>query len=183
VLTKQPRSASDKLIVQCYRALSDFDNMSYATAHSAIVETSPPGPALCGLEYRCSEADFDPVESQAQGLIQVDPDEFTFEFAYDTDGDESPQSSVYSSLLEHTFENGRRYHKYREGRYAFPNDEAELDREDVKHSMMLQLCQKLHYAPLDNPQQILDIGTGTGIWAVDGMFHNFDSKLFGMRLI
>lgn len=28
---------------------------------------------------------------------------------------------------------------------------------------------KLFYAPIgDNPQKILDLGTGTGIWAVDG---------------
>lgn len=26
---------------------------------------------------------------------------------------------------------------------------------------------KLHLAPLDNPQEVLDLGTGTGIWAID----------------
>jgi len=34
---------------------------------------------------------------------------------------------------------------------------------DVSHS------GKLFYAPVgDNPQKIIDLGTGTGIWAVDG---------------
>ncbi len=38
----------------------------------------------------------------------------------------------------------------------------------MKHAMVLHLCSgKLHYAPLDNPQQILDVGTGTGIWPID----------------
>jgi len=25
----------------------------------------------------------------------------------------------------------------------------------------------LYAAPLDNPQKVLDVGTGTGIWAID----------------
>jgi methylase of polypeptide subunit release factors len=29
----------------------------------------------------------------------------------------------------------------------------------------------LHFAPIgEYPQQILDIGTGTGIWCIEGMF-------------
>lgn len=32
---------------------------------------------------------------------------------------------------------------------------------------LLLLGGELHEAPLDNPQRILDIGTGTGIWAID----------------
>jgi methylase of polypeptide subunit release factors len=31
--------------------------------------------------------------------------------------------------------------------------------------MLLQ--GKLHLAPLDNPQEVLDLGTGTGIWAIE----------------
>jgi len=33
--------------------------------------------------------------------------------------------------------------------------------------MSLLLDGKLHLAPLDAPHRILDIGTGTGIWAID----------------
>jgi len=29
------------------------------------------------------------------------------------------------------------------------------------------MAGELHKAPLNNPQRILDVGTGTGIWAVD----------------
>jgi ubiquinone/menaquinone biosynthesis C-methylase UbiE len=29
------------------------------------------------------------------------------------------------------------------------------------------LKDELHLAPLENPQRILDLGTGTGIWAMD----------------
>jgi methylase of polypeptide subunit release factors len=36
------------------------------------------------------------------------------------------------------------------------------------------LKQKLHITPVSNPQRVLDIGTGTGIWAIDfGMNFSF----------
>ncbi|KAI2467281.1 S-adenosyl-L-methionine-dependent methyltransferase [Annulohypoxylon bovei var. microspora] len=76
--------------------------------------------------------------------------------------------SMSEDVREYVFENSRRYHKYSEGRYHFPNDDAEQEREDLQHAMVMLLCDgKLHFAPLDNPQSILDIGTGTGIWAID----------------
>ncbi|KAF3803983.1 Secondary metabolism regulator LAE1 [Colletotrichum gloeosporioides] len=77
-------------------------------------------------------------------------------------------TSLSSSVRDFNFENNRRYHKYKEGRYTFPNDDAEQEREDMKHAMVVSICGgKLHTAPLENPQKILDIGTGTGIWAID----------------
>jgi len=80
--------------------------------------------------------------------------------------------SLSESVRDFAFENDRRYHKFREGTYQFPNDEPEQAREDMKHAMIINLCNgKLHYAPLHNPKSILDIGTGTGIWAIDSMFN------------
>ncbi|KAK7999289.1 hypothetical protein PG990_011889 [Apiospora arundinis] len=78
-------------------------------------------------------------------------------------------TSISSSVYNHTFENGRRYHSYRHGRYPIPNDDREQSREDMKHAMMLEMTDgKLFYAPVgDYPQKIIDIGTGTGIWAIE----------------
>lgn len=78
-------------------------------------------------------------------------------------------ASLSSSVKDYVFENGRRYHKYREGQYLFPNDETEQDRLDmVHHIFLLILGGKLASAPIpESPQRILDIGTGTGIWAID----------------
>jgi methylase of polypeptide subunit release factors len=35
------------------------------------------------------------------------------------------------------------------------------------HLFLLLLDDKLHLAPLLSPQRILDLGTGTGIWAIN----------------
>lgn len=87
---------------------------------------------------------------------------------YETGSMSGYSASISSSILHHMFENNRRYHKYKEGRYLIPNDDLEQEREDMMHSMILHVCGgKLHLAPLSNPQEILDIGTGTGIWALD----------------
>ncbi|KAI0881385.1 S-adenosyl-L-methionine-dependent methyltransferase [Annulohypoxylon maeteangense] len=77
--------------------------------------------------------------------------------------------SVSSSIYRHSYENGRRYHKYRYGTYPIPNDETEQNREDMKHVAMLELTRgKNFFAPIgDHPQKIIDLGTGTGTWAIE----------------
>ena len=46
---------------------------------------------------------------------------------------------------------------------------TELDRLDLMHGMLrMTMGGKLFYAPLgENLGRVLDIGTGTGIWAID----------------
>ncbi|KAL8710403.1 MAG: hypothetical protein Q9220_005004 [cf. Caloplaca sp. 1 TL-2023] len=47
-------------------------------------------------------------------------------------------------------------------------DDPELERIDIKHHVAMLLSGgNLHLAPLLNPRRILDIGTGTGIWAIE----------------
>ncbi|KAL8295677.1 hypothetical protein RB600_001241 [Gaeumannomyces tritici] len=72
------------------------------------------------------------------------------------------------SIIDSAYENGRRYHRFREGQYNFPNDKVEQEREILKHVMIKLLCGKLYYAPIgDSPRNILDVGAGTGIWAIE----------------
>ncbi|KAK7418946.1 hypothetical protein QQX98_003649 [Neonectria punicea] len=84
-------------------------------------------------------------------------------------GDGSDSTSLGSSIYAHSYENGRRYHRYRHGRYPLPNDEAEQNREDMLHAMMLEATDgRLFYAPVgEHPQKIADLGTGTGLWAIE----------------
>lgn len=102
----------------------------------------------------------------AENFIEADSN--PGDAGYETDSGSAASTSVSSSIRDHVVENNRRYHKFKEGRYLLPNDEPEQEREDMKHAMVLHVCEgKLHFAPLDNPQNVLDLGTGTGAWAID----------------
>jgi len=68
------------------------------------------------------------------------------------------------------YENDRLYHGYRKGKYLFPCDENEKDRLDIYHTFFaVARKEKLHSAPItpNYDLRILDLGTGTGIWAID----------------
>lgn len=64
---------------------------------------------------------------------------------------------------------GRTYHAFSAHRdYLLPNDEREKDRLDMQFHAIHEVLGKYFYAPIvDNPQDIIDIGTGTGTWAID----------------
>ncbi|OBT73167.1 hypothetical protein VF21_07931 [Pseudogymnoascus sp. 05NY08] len=104
------------------------------------------------------------------GPNENDDVEIDFGEADSTFGDnESSTTSLASSVFNYTYENGRRYHAYHNGEYPMPNDAKEQDRLDLKHHVFkLVLRGKMFRAPIGpNPQRILDVGTGTGIWAID----------------
>ncbi|KAK8126955.1 S-adenosyl-L-methionine-dependent methyltransferase [Apiospora kogelbergensis] len=87
-------------------------------------------------------------------------------------------------------ENGRTYTGYyREGRYLLPNDGAEQDRLDLQHQVWrLLLDDALHLAPLDwgaagdDARNVLDIGTGTGIWPIEFSEANPGARVVGTDL-
>jgi SAM-dependent methyltransferase len=103
----------------------------------------------------------DRESSKSASVIEIDPEP--------TDSTESYTHSLKSFVTSYKFENGRRYHAYREGEYMFPNDERESDRLDFMHHILtLRMEGRLHLAPLgQNINRVLDIGTGTGIWAIE----------------
>lgn len=83
----------------------------------------------------------------------------------------SSTASVTSSILEYRTIHGRTYHSEQgNAQYWGSNDEAQNDIMDLTHHILtLGLGDKLHLAPLEKGkvQQVIDIGTGTGIWAID----------------
>ncbi|KAM3420373.1 hypothetical protein BST61_g3652 [Cercospora zeina] len=80
-------------------------------------------------------------------------------------------------------ENGRTYHAYRDGEYWQPNDEKQNNHEAIVHHLCLMtLRDKLFLAPVTSPRRILDIGTGTGIWATDVADKFFEAEVIGTDL-
>ncbi|KAH6986600.1 S-adenosyl-L-methionine-dependent methyltransferase [Ilyonectria destructans] len=84
----------------------------------------------------------------------------------------SSTESLRSSILDYRHENGRTYHRYKEGKYKFPNDDQENERLDLQHNLfLLTFDNKLGLSPPNLPdskiKRVLDLGTGTGIWAID----------------
>ncbi|KAF2644473.1 S-adenosyl-L-methionine-dependent methyltransferase [Massarina eburnea CBS 473.64] len=81
--------------------------------------------------------------------------------------------SLASNVTRYRYENGRRYHAFREGSYYGPNDETYSTYESIVHHLwLLTLNDKLFLAPIEEKAdegglKILDVGTGTGLWAVD----------------
>ncbi|KAG0134853.1 S-adenosyl-L-methionine-dependent methyltransferase [Tuber indicum] len=52
--------------------------------------------------------------------------------------------------------------------YYAPNDENQNNQLDIFHHIyLLLLGGDLYIAPIERPKRILDVGTGTGIWAMD----------------
>ncbi|KAJ5360120.1 hypothetical protein N7517_009311 [Penicillium concentricum] len=127
-----------------------------------------------------------PLNDRTNAPINADgpivADDFTDESS--EFGSDSDMTSLSSSVLEYEYENGRRYHSNRTGQYMYcaprymssrcitnsnrmPNDEEEQDRMDLQSRWLMLMKGELHKAPVTNPRNILDLGTGTGIWAID----------------
>src|SRR5258708_39419939 len=49
--------------------------------------------------------------------------------------------------------------------YMLPRDMEEINRLDFQHYVLRYAFRGLYAAPLRNPRDILDVGTGTGLWA------------------
>ncbi|KAI5789298.1 S-adenosyl-L-methionine-dependent methyltransferase, partial [Pyronema domesticum] len=77
--------------------------------------------------------------------------------------------TLYSEITNYKWENGRRYHAYAEGSYWAPNDEKQNTQLDIFHHVFsLMLDGKLFLAPIEQPTNVLDLGTGNpGIWAIE----------------
>ncbi|RDW80812.1 hypothetical protein BP5796_05510 [Coleophoma crateriformis] len=95
----------------------------------------------------------------------------------------STKASLRSNLKESVEENGRTYHKFREGAYLLPNDLLEQVRLSIQHNLfVLTLENKPFFAPVESPRTVLDIGTGTGNWAIDYAVQNPEVKVMGTDL-
>lgn len=98
---------------------------------------------------------------------------------------ESSTASISTSILEYRAIQGRTYHSARHPtEYFTPNDDKQRESVDLSHHYLTILCGgKLFWAPIpDNVKEVLDVGTGTGIWAIDFADQYPDCKVTGTDL-
>ena len=48
--------------------------------------------------------------------------------------------------------------------------------------MLLVANGELYKAPIENPQRVLDLGTGTGIWSIDYATDHPEAEVIGLDL-
>ncbi|KAI0121010.1 methyltransferase domain-containing protein [Xylariales sp. AK1849] len=108
---------------------------------------------------------------------QVDTDDDDADSAL---GSAMPNSSMSATTSIYNFveEFGRTFHKYKEGKYFLPNDEVG----STRGVCMTVLDWKLYLAPIDSPNRVLDIGTGTGIWAIEFADQHPECDILGTDL-
>lgn len=81
----------------------------------------------------------------------------------------SSSTSITDSILNYRTVQGRTYQNSKTAEYWAPNDKQQNEGLDILHNGLTMLLEnKLFVAPIDKkPVRVLDIGTGTGIWAID----------------
>ncbi|KAI1459850.1 S-adenosyl-L-methionine-dependent methyltransferase [Annulohypoxylon moriforme] len=86
------------------------------------------------------------------------------------DDNASSTASLTASILEYRTVNGRTYHSERGNAQSWnPNDALHDESMDILHHVStLMQHGKIYLAPIkDDIQKVLDVGCGTGIWAID----------------
>ncbi|KAH7137473.1 S-adenosyl-L-methionine-dependent methyltransferase [Dactylonectria estremocensis] len=150
--------------------------MADQTSPARSPKTPPKSPSAEPLSSSQIEAD---------PLVAGDEDE-------DTDGDSafnagslaSSTTSISDSILDYRKLHGRTYENVKTTEYWAPNDDQQNDGLDIIHNVLLMnLDDKLFIAPIaEHPARVLDIGTGTGIWAMDFAEQFPETKVIGTDL-
>ncbi|CVK98103.1 related to TAM domain methyltransferase [Fusarium mangiferae] len=128
-----------------------------SSSNTEIVDDVPP-------EHNISEEMADHADSDQDDLASNDADSAIGEDRADS------TASITSSILRYRTIRGRTYHSERgDAFYWGANDQSQNDAMDVVHHMWtLAQNGKLFQAPIsDDIQTALDVGCGTGIWAID----------------
>ncbi|KAF9878728.1 mRNA 3'-end-processing protein YTH1 [Colletotrichum karsti] len=131
-----------------------------------------PAAASAAAGSPSAASDTVPAQIEAQ-VIEVAPqvEEENDDDADSAVGDgQNSTASITSSILEYRTIQGRRFHSERhDTKYFTPNDDQQSESVDITHHYLnILLDDKLYLAPIDeNVEKVLDVGTGTGIWAMD----------------
>ncbi|KAF4872792.1 putative methyltransferase tdiE [Colletotrichum siamense] len=114
------------------------------------------------------------VPAQANNPVELVADEATDDSSSEVGvGVASSSVSLSDSIRDFRIENGRTYHKYKDGHLQH-------------HLCLLTIDNRLGLAPPNDPdskvKRVLDVGTGTGIWAIDFGDEHPDAEVIGFDL-
>lgn len=78
-------------------------------------------------------------------------------------------ASLAESIFDYRKIHGRTFQNSKTTEYWGPNDDRQNNGLDIAHHLVTMLMgDRLFEAPIgDSPSKVLDVGTGTGIWAID----------------
>ncbi|KAJ4863115.1 methyltransferase domain-containing protein [Trichoderma breve] len=101
-----------------------------------------------------------PFEQDESGDSGVDGDD---------DDTASSTASLSESIYDHRQIHGRTFQHSKTTEYWGPNDDRQNNGLDISHHFITMLLgDQLYEAPIkEPPTRVLDVGTGTGIWAID----------------
>ncbi len=85
--------------------------------------------------------------------------------------------------VQHRFQwlGGRRY--LADAPYALPSDPQEVQRQDFQHFIIRHALRSNYLAPIGQPKGILDVGCGTGRWAMEMAAQFPQANVVGIDLV
>ncbi|KAJ9142910.1 Methyltransferase [Pleurostoma richardsiae] len=97
---------------------------------------------------------------------------------------QSSTTSLLANAFDYSVENGRMYHAISRGKYILPNDEEENNRLDLQNQhFFVTFDGRQYFAPgAETAKRVLDVGTGTGIWAIDFADEHPGAEVIGVDL-
>ncbi|KAF9881603.1 MFS sugar transporter [Colletotrichum karsti] len=104
---------------------------------------------MCRGDDELAAAPANQPPAQANNPVELIPEDLTDDNVSELGASiASSSTSVSSSIFDFRVENGRTYHRYKDGKYNMPNDERENDRLDLQHNLfLLTFNNKLGLAP------------------------------------